>query len=82
MHNIRERLVEGIERELNTERVSFNGLKNGDIILSQYGQASAHSAIYYEGYVYQALDGTGVKRIAFSDCTFRRQMKFAYRVLL
>ena len=82
LHNTREMLAEGLIRELHVEKVSLDDLKNGDIILSHYGKASSHSAIYYDEHVYQALNETGVKRISFSDRVFRRQMKFAYRVLL
>lgn len=53
---------------------------NGDIILSHYGKASSHAAIYFDGYIYQAVNNVGVCKIQFSDKVFRRQMRFAYRV--
>ncbi len=81
-HNTREALAESLEREFNVHRVSVDGkLINGDIILSHYGKASSHSGIYHDGYVYQAINGVGVKRINFKDKKFRKQMKFAYRLL-
>ena len=82
LHNTREALLEGIIREFNVEEVDLNHLMNGDIILSHYGKASAHAAIYYDGRVYQALDDIGVRHILFGDRGFRRQMKFVLRVLL
>ena len=80
LHNTRELLKEGIERELDVEEVSLDSLMNGDIILSYYGKASSHSALYFDDHVYQAMDGIGVVKIHFSDRYFRRHMKFAYRI--
>ena len=82
LHNTRELLKEAIERELDVEEVSLDSPMNGDIILSHYGQASSHTAIYFNEYVYQAIDDIGVCKIHISDRVFRRQMKFAYRILI
>lgn len=80
-HNTREALKEAVEKYLNVEAVDVNGLlKTGDIILSHFGKASSHSGLYYEGYVYQAINQVGVKCINFNDKRFRKQMKFAYRI--
>jgi len=81
LHNTRELLKEAIERELNVEEVGFDNLINGDIILSHYGQASSHAAIYFDEHIYQAINDIGVCKIHISDRVFRRQMKFAYRIL-
>ena len=81
VHNTRELLAEAIERYLNVEKVDLTKLKNGDLILSHYGRAASHIGIYFDGYVYQALTKIGVKKINFSDKTFRKQMRFAYRVI-
>lgn len=81
LHNTRELLAEGIERELNVEKVGLTNLMDGDIVLSHYGKAASHSAIYFERLLYQALDRIGVCKINFSDRFFRKQMRFAYRLL-
>lgn len=82
LHNTREILAEGIETRLNVEKISMSSkLVNGDIILSHYGKASSHAGIYFDGYVHQALDGIGVRKINFKDQKFRKQMKFAFRIL-
>ena len=81
LHNTRELLKEAIERELNVEEVGFDNLINGDIILSHYGQASSHAAIYFDEHIYQAINDIGVCKTHISDRVFRRQMKFAYRIL-
>jgi cell wall-associated NlpC family hydrolase len=82
LHNTREILSEGIEARLNVEKLNINDkLINGDIILSHYGKASSHAGIFFDNYVYQALDGIGVRKIIFTDQKFKKQMKFFYRIL-
>ena len=81
LHNTRERLAEGIEKILKVEKLSLNYPVNGDIILSHYGKAASHAAIYYDDHIYEALLNGGVCRIAFSDSVERRQMRFLYRIL-
>jgi len=81
LHNTRERLLEAIITEVNAAAVDINNPMNGDILLSHYGQAASHAGIYFGGYVYQAVDGIGVCKINFSDKAFRRQMKYAFRVI-
>jgi len=81
LHNTRELLKEAIEKEFDVEEIGLDNLMNGDIILSHYGQASSHTAIYFDEHVYQAIDDIGVCKIHISDRVFRRQMKFAYRIL-
>jgi cell wall-associated NlpC family hydrolase len=81
MHNTRELLMERLLKEFNVIEVDLNNPMNGDILLSHYGQAASHAAIYFDGHVYQSVDGIGVCRIHFSDATFRKQMKYAFRVI-
>ena len=80
LHNTRELLSEAIENYLTVEKVKLNSLKNGDIILSHYGKAASHAAIYFDGYVYQAIIDIGVCKINFKDKKFKKIMKFAYRI--
>lgn len=81
LHNTREILAEGIEARLNVEKLNIKDkLMNGDIILSHYGKASSHAGIFFDNYVYQALDGIGVRKIIFTDQKFKKQMKFFYRI--
>lgn len=81
MHDTKELLKEGIERNFNVKRIRFLKMKNGDIILSNFGKASSHVGFYFDGYVYQALNKVGVCKIRFTNKSFRRRMKFAYRLL-
>lgn len=82
MHNTREVLSEGIMDRLNVERITISkNMMNGDIILSHYGKASSHVGIFFDGYVYQALDGIGVRKINYKDRKFKKQMRYAFRIL-
>ena len=81
LHNTRELLMENLIKEVPGESKPRNDLRDGDIILSHYGQAASHAAIYYKGYAWQALDGIGVAKININDRAARRQMKYAYRIL-
>lgn len=81
IHNTRELLKEEIEKNANVKKVELFELKNGDLILSHFGKASSHIGFYFDGYVYQALNKIGVRKINFTDKFFRSHMKFAYRML-
>jgi len=81
LHNTRELLEEGIFRHLKVEKVSLSNFMNGDIICSHFGKAASHAGVFFDGYVYQALNEIGVRKINFSDKKFRARMKFAYRIL-
>lgn len=80
LHNTRELLAESIENYCNVEKVNLNSLKNGDIILSHYGKAASHAAIYFDEYVYQSITNIGVCKINFKDRKFKKRMKIAYRI--
>lgn len=82
LHNTRELLSEAIEKYLKVKKVKLTDLKNGDIVLSHYGKASSHAAIYFDNYMYQAINNVGVRKINFKDDKFKKRMKFAYRVLI
>jgi len=81
LHNTRELLSEGLKERLNVEKVDLSDLIHGDIILSHYGKAASHAAIYCAGYVHPSIDDMGVWKINFNDRLQRRQMRFAYRVV-
>ena len=84
LHKTRELLSESIENVkygASVKKVSIADVVNGDIILSHYGKAASHAAIYFDDNIYQSIDGVGVCKISFSDKAFRRQVKFAYRIL-
>lgn len=81
LHNTRELLLERLVKEFNVVTVDLAAPMNGDILLSHYGQAASHAAIYFDGYAYQALDRIGVVKIAFSDAVFKRQMRYNYRLI-
>ena len=80
LHNTRELLCEAIERESNAEKIDLDQPLNGDIFLSHYGKASSHAAIYFDNYLYQAIDRIGVRKIHMEDPVFSRQIKYVYRI--
>jgi cell wall-associated NlpC family hydrolase len=90
IHNTRELLREGLEREFKGELfkrdeqkiwIDFDGPMNGDIILCHFGKAASHSGIYMDGLIYQALDQIGVRKISFNDPYMQKHMKFIFRIL-
>ena len=81
LHNTRELLEEGIIKNLNVEKISLSNPVNGDLICSHFGKAASHAGIYFDGYIYQALNDIGVRKINFNDKKFRKRMRFAYRIL-
>lgn len=81
LHRTEELLMQGILKELNVVPVDFSDLMNGDIILFQYGRASAHASIYYNQHTYQAINNVGVRQIAINDPQFKKRMKYAFRIL-
>lgn len=81
LHNTRELLLEKIQKYLKGEILSIHDdMLNGDIVLSHYGKAASHAGIYFNNYVYQSLDNIGVRKINFNDQTFKKKMKFIYRI--
>jgi cell wall-associated NlpC family hydrolase len=81
LHNTREILAEGIEKYLNVNRLSIHDdMLNGDIILYHYGKAASHAGIFFDNYVYQSIDNIGVRKINFNDKSFKKHMKFVYRI--
>jgi len=82
MHNTRELLKEHLEKEIRGEWVDLNVLTNGDITLSYFGKASSHAGIYMDGFIYQSLDHIGVRKIGASDRWIKKNMRFAYRILI
>jgi len=60
--------------------VGFHSPMNGDIILFQYGRAAAHSSIYYDGEIYQALF-SGVEKRHWLDEHQRKKYGFRIKCL-
>jgi cell wall-associated NlpC family hydrolase len=82
LHDTRELMLERLVKELNVVAADLKNPMNGDILLSHYGKAASHMAIYFDDHLYHAVDRIGVVKIHFSDPVFRRQMKYAFRVIV
>lgn len=66
LHRSNEYLYEGIINQSpcveieNARKDNLpNDLMNGDLVLYKYGRASAHSGIYFDGYIYEATRFSG-----------------------
>ena len=72
LHQTRELLLEKIveltsAQGLRFDQVSFEPPLNGDLMTFFYGKAASHAAIYFDGYIYQAVTGVGVVKVFFRD---------------
>ena len=66
MHTGESLIIAGITKQYKVEEIKdYHDVMNGDLVLFKWGKHAAHSGIYYEGVVYQALSGIGVETRAF-----------------
>lgn len=70
-------LVNGVTKQVPCVEVGRNEVRNGDIVLSQFGHQVSHCGIYYNEYVYQALVESGVEKRKMAKICF----KHVYRVI-
>ncbi len=80
LHNTRELLKETFEKEFQAEPIGLDSFQNGDIILLHYGKAASHIGIFYDGYLYQAIEDVGVCRASTHEEGLTKRMRFAYRI--
>ena len=81
LHNTRELLKETFEKEFKADSIGFNSFQNGDVILLHYGKTASHIGIFFDGYIYQAVENVGVCRASAHEKGLKKRMRFAYRVL-
>lgn len=80
-HNSRELFAEELAKNAKVAKVEFDDLQNGDVILFFSGKGASHGGIYFDGYIYQALDEIGVCKIRFTDRLLQKRMRFAFRMM-
>jgi len=86
LHRTGEKLLLGIFNFADShptgtlKSVGYANPKNGDVIMFQYGRASAHTAIYYENRVYQVLTGMRVEPRPWNDATTNFRKQYGLRV--
>ena len=82
LHNTRELLSEGIEKNFDTKKINIKktSLKNGDVVLSHFGRAASHAAIYFDNYLHQSIASVGICKINCEDKKFKKMIKFVYRI--
>lgn len=75
-------LIDEIKRQFDCEEIKMDpaNLINGDIVLFKWGFHPAHSGIYWDGQVYQALTGLRVERRVLSDIDFYNRMEHILRI--
>jgi len=86
-HTIRELARDEFKKVIKADEFNFcqdnmvNKMLNGDIILFNVAKASSHFGIYFDNYVYQSIDGIGVKKIIFTHPLYFKRMKYVMRLL-
>ena len=61
------------------EEININGIINGDVLLYKFGRVSGHSAIYFDGYAWQARSRAGVIKI---NCILdQKRLTNAFRIM-
>lgn len=81
LHNTHELFAEKLVQSTKAEKVKLTDLKNGDVILFDSGKAASHGAIYFDGYIYQALYKVGVCKIRSTTPFLKKRARFAYRMM-
>lgn len=81
LHNTREMLLQGIQDRVPVEKVDLKDKRTGDILLGHFGQAASHSAIYFDGYIYHALNDIGVIKEQLENSKLKNNFRFALRIL-
>ena len=89
IHRGEELLRLGLEHEFNVYRLftpssicdfDFNhDLRDGDLLLFQYGRHAAHIGIHIKGRVYQSIINLGVEFRDIRDKEVRERMRYGYR---
>ncbi|MCK4777455.1 MAG: C40 family peptidase [Actinomycetia bacterium] len=82
MHSGKSLLLEGLIEQYRSEQVKMDpaNLMNGDVVLFQWGKHPAHSGIFFNGEVYQALTGLRVEKRTLKDLDFYNRMKHIIRI--
>ena len=80
-HTTDERLYKGLKSiKENVELPLGSEVKNGDIVVYQFGLAASHCGIYFNREIYQAVNVTGVHSVLFIDKLWHKRRKFLFRV--
>lgn len=80
-HNSEEVLLGVLRGHPKTVEVCKDDLVNGDVKVYHFGKVCSHVAIYFDGLVYQAVNGVGVRRIEWLDPMFHKRVRYAFRIV-
>ena len=72
LHITRDLLIDGIKTlplatGLYFDEIDFKNPMIGDLMVFFYGKSASHAAIYFNGYIYQAVTGVGVVKSRYKD---------------
>lgn len=82
LHRGEPLLKNGVEKLLPHIPIGHVGeVKDGDVVLFQYGRQAAHAGIYHTEEVYQSMVGTGVHTRRYHDRNFYERIRFIYRAV-
>jgi len=78
LHRTSELLIDGISQFPNVEKFDpkTTTLMNGDILIYKYGRASSHTAVYFDGYIWQAIGGDEVRKNSINNIKDRLTVGF------
>lgn len=98
LHNSEELLIKGTKGNLKVKEVKLDDIQNGDVIIYKIDKAAAHAAIYFDGFIYHAVnncevvrecinqgyfkDSNQVIKIKWRDCLEMRNRKFPVYTIL
>jgi len=80
MHKPNSRMWDGIRKALTVEHVDPANPMNGDLMLFRFGYATSHSAIFFEGLLYQAVNVVGVQKLRYDDKRFAKNLTYSLRL--
>lgn len=83
LHNTRELLYEETKRQLNVVDIDpkLRKFMDGDILLSTYGKAASHSAIFYKGDHYQSVNYIGVTKVPIIEAKTIKNLTYQLRLV-
>lgn len=81
LHKEHQLLLEGVLKQIPVDVIDSDDHMNGDILLFRFGRAVAHSAFYFDNFLYHSLSGIGVRRSSYDVDDWKDRQKYNLRVL-
>lgn len=81
MHSTRSLLIEYIKKYLNVEEIKDNSFKNGDLLCFKFGMTAAHAGFWFNDYLYESVDGSGVLKTHYPNSQWRHKLQHVFRIM-